>query len=96
MIFCKLHSIFPSPEEARKNTNNKQNAHLYHVLEYQIKDLITGYISNIVPFSSILDPSFQNTASIVWESYQSHKAHMNDETNTNKAISMFSEVCLFS
>lgn len=40
MIYCELHSIFASPEGAGKNANNKQNAHLYHILEYPIKDLI--------------------------------------------------------
>ena len=30
-VFCELRNIFPSPEEARKNTSNEQNVRFLYV-----------------------------------------------------------------
>ena len=39
-IFCKLCSIFPSPEGARRNTSTKQNICSHYKLNHRIGDLL--------------------------------------------------------
>ena len=42
-IFCELHSIFPSPAGARKNTSNEQNVRSYYMLNHRIRGLLFHY-----------------------------------------------------